>query len=151
MIQRIQTVFWLFAGIAIGLIFFFPMAMLTGESLDAHLWLKGYVESGSNDVLYSTWPLTVLSYLILLLTIFIIFQYKRRVLQLRLTIYNILLIIGLCGLAVFYSLSGAQELNGEIELSYFSIMPVIAIILNLLAWRGVRRDYLLLKAVDRIR
>lgn len=69
----------------------------------------------------------------------------------RLTVYNMILMVGLIGLGLYYALQGAKELSGDLKLTFFTIMPVIAFILSLLAWRGVRRDYLMLKAVERIR
>ena len=69
----------------------------------------------------------------------------------RVTGYNMILLGGLLGLGYFYAWRGLNEIGGELELTFYTIMPVIAFIFNLLAWRGVRRDYLMLKAVDRIR
>lgn len=151
MIQRIQTIFWLLAELAIATAFFFPIASLINRNPAVELWLTGYKEVGSELVVFPTWPLFGLCAIILILTFVTIFLFKHRVLQMRLTIYNILLTIGLVGLGIFYGFYGARELEGEVRMQFISIMPVVAVVLNILAWRGVRRDYYMLKAVDRIR
>jgi len=69
----------------------------------------------------------------------------------RLIVYNLILIVGLIGIGYYFAQQGANELAGSIKLAPFTIMPVVAFILSLIAWRGVRRDYLMLKAVERIR
>jgi len=151
MIQRIQTVFLFMSALVMSLLFFNHLASI--ESLDkkAELWLSGVKDSATGDYLLQSWPLSVLVIIIILIYLITIFLYKKRELQMRFIIYAIILTVGLIGFVAFYGIQGANQIDGRITMDYFSVMPVVAVIFNILAWRGIRRDYLMLKAVDRIR
>ena len=150
MIQRIQTIFWLMGAISIALLFVAPIANLTG-SMDLEFWLNGFYSSGSEEYVRPTWVLGVLASIIILISLLTISLFKKRELQMRLTIFNTILIVGLIGLGVFFALNAANDFDCTLKTEYYSVMPLVAIIFNLLAWRGTRKDYLMLKAVDRIR
>lgn len=152
MIQRIQTIFWLLGMMSVGSLFFLPYVSIDtagGESFD--MFLKGVENARGNELLINAWPVLVLGIVIFLIHLFSIFQYKRRMLQMRSTMYNIILLAGWLVMGYVYADSAADSLAGNLQPEFISVMPVVAIILNLLAWRGVRRDYLMLKAVERIR
>jgi len=150
MIQRIQSIFWLMGAISIALLFVAPLAMITG-SVDLEFWLNGVFDPGAEEYVRPTWVLGVLASVIILITLITIFLFKKREMQMRLTVYNLVLIVALIGLGVFFALTGASDFGGTLKTEYYSVMPLVAIIFNFLAWRGVRKDYLMLKAVDRIR
>ena len=150
MIQRIQTLFWILAAGGIALMFVSPMAKLSSNP-ELSFWLNGFMAEGAEEYARPTWPLGALGVVIMLINLITIFLFKKRELQMRLTIYTMILIVGLVGLGVFYLMVAAKDFNGDIKLMYFSVMPIVSLILNYLAWRGVRKDFLMLKAVDRIR
>lgn len=150
MIQRVQTIFWLLGLIASASLFWLPFAGIDTTEHVYRISLDG-VKSDAGEYLVNSWPVLVLGILIVIIQFLVIFQYKRRVLQMRMTMYNILLLAGWLIVGFLYARVAARMLEGTLQPAYVSIMPVVAIILNLLAWRGVRRDYLMLKAVDRIR
>lgn len=149
MIQRIQTIFWLLGLVAASSLFFFPFASIDTGGQDAVTMVLNGLKGSESEV--SSWPVLALGIIIVLIQLVIISQFRKRMLQMRLTIYNILLMIGWIVAGYFYADHAASLLNGQLQPEFISVMPVVAIILNILAWRGVRRDYLMLKAVDRIR
>ena len=152
MIQRIQSLFWLLGSIASGLMLFNPVLRINVSGGDSGLLYAGSLKSEvSGEVIISSIPLFSLVLIIVLIGLVCIFLFQKRVLQMRLTVYNMILLVGLLALGYYYAWRGLNEIGGELELTFYTIMPVIAFIFNLLAWRGVRRDYLMLKAVDRIR
>jgi hypothetical protein len=87
--------------------------------------------------------------LICALNLISIFMYKRRVLQLRLCIYNMLLLAGLFGVILFvaYNIKDVETVSFRLPI----VFPVIAIILHYLAYRGIRKDELMVRALDRLR
>ena len=137
-------------AISIALLFVAPIAKITG-SVDLEFWLNGIFDPGTEEYIRSNWILGVLGSIIILISLLTIFLFKKRELQMRLTIYNIILIVALIGLGIFLATTGAKDFNGTLKSEYYSLMPIVAMIFNILAWRGVRKDYLMLKAVDRIR
>lgn len=151
MIQRIQSIFLFFSAIAIMLLFFFPLLSIGNAQDGATLFIGAVKVNASGKVLLSAWPLLTLAIIILWINLLSIFFYKRRMFQMRITIYNIILMAGLILLGFYYSWQGQSRIDGEISLGFFSIMPVISMIFSYLAWRNIRRDYLMLKAVNRIR
>lgn len=137
--------------IAMSLLFFYPIAIIESSAQSAEYWLSGIKNVDSGELVLATWPVMILAVIVILISVITVFIYKKRVVQMRLSVYNILLIIGMLAIAILFGKQGSELINGQISLEYFSVMPGIAIIFNFLAWRGIRRDYLMLKAVDRIR
>jgi len=152
MIQRIQHFFLLLSAVATGIIILKPVISIEVPNGESGLMYASALKSaGAGEVILPSLPLVFLVSLITLISLVSIFLYKKRLLQMRLTVYNMILLVGLLGLGYFYARLGAKEISGEIKLMFFSVMPLVAFILSLLAWRGIRRDYLMIKAIDRIR
>ena len=152
MIQRIQSLFWLLSGVATGLMTFQPLLKIESDGLEKGLLFANEIQSaGAGESILSCTPLLILICVITLISVMTIFLFKKRMVQMRLTIYNMILMVGLIVLGYYYGHQGVNELDGSLKLATFTIMPIVSFILSVLAWRGVRRDYLMLKAVDRIR
>ncbi|MFW5804177.1 MAG: DUF4293 domain-containing protein [bacterium] len=153
MIQRIQTLFLLVAVVLISLIFFEKIASFISQTGEIYyLYLGGLKTSPDGNIIYNTLPLLVLNIIMLALIFFSIFLYKRRILQMRLVVYTMLLILGFIGVAIYYVLHLKNQLLIEsITFSYTAIFPIIAFILLYLAFRGIRRDEILIRSIDRIR
>ena len=152
MIQRIQTVFLLLAMIAWNLLFFRPLVGFTNEDGGSwYLFANSIRESMEAEALIGTLPLLALLVLVDLLLLAAILLYRRRTLQLRVTLFTMILQIlsyGLVGLYVFF---GVNKLEATPHLLFSSVLPLAAFILTFLAFRGIRRDQLLLRALDRLR
>ncbi|MDF1549611.1 MAG: DUF4293 domain-containing protein [Bacteroidales bacterium] len=154
MIQRIQTLYLLLASVAIGLLFFFPITeLLVDKQFLFFFRYRGLYElkEGAEILSISSIPLAILYSINLLLALFTIFLYKNRTLQMRMCIFNILLLIGSLGLMYYYIWIAFSDLNAVIHYTIFALMPVIAAILTFMAFRGIRKDELLVRSVDRIR
>lgn len=151
MIQRIQTVYLFLSGVVMSLLFLNHMVSIESSDRSAELWLSGIKESGTEDYVLQSWPLMVLAVIIIFIYLITILMYKKRELQMRLIVYAIILVFGFVGVGAFYVIQGANMIDGKITMEYFSVMPGVAVMMSIMAWRGIRRDYLMLKAVDRIR
>ena len=151
MIQRIQHFFLLLSAVSTGLMLFQPLLGIESNSETGVMFADALKTAGAGEVILPCLPLLILIGLITLISLGSIYLFKRRVLQMRLTVYNMILMAGLIGLGYYYARQGANEISGDIKLMFFSVMPIIAFIFSLLAWRGIRRDYLMLRAVERIR
>ena len=147
MIQRIQTVYLLIVAALLVATMCLPMGYFT-DSMGEHAFKALGIEIGGSY--QSTWGLfgiLVLSAMVALATIFL---YKNRMLQIRMTIFNSLLLLGyyIAIVAFYFALSS--------DTNFFSVawalcLPFIAIILNLLAIRSIGRDESMVKAADRLR
>jgi len=154
MIQRIQSLYLLLATTAIGLVFFFPLAKLL---VDKEFWFifnyRGLYElkAGEELLSVSAIPLATLFTITFLITIVTIFLYKKRGLQMRLCIINILLLIGSVGMIYYYVGFALSDIEADVSYQVFALMPLIAAILTYMAYRGIRKDELLVISMDRIR
>jgi len=102
--------------------------------------------------LFSVWPLLVLCISNILLSLVAISQFKKRVLQIRLCVFNILLIVGFYAMLAWYY----WILKGEFSADKFAfnwtvVLPAINIILIYLSIRAIGRDEALVRATERLR
>lgn len=154
MIQRIQSVYLFLASLILFSMFFYPLSEMVdscGElyRLDLSGIFKGVGETALK--IESALPLRFLVFVTASLSILTIFFYKRRILQIRISIFNIMLLIGFYPLFLFYFFHTRNRLAAVADLKITVIFPVLAIILVFLATRGIRKDQMLVKSYDRIR
>lgn len=149
MIQRIQTVYLL---LVVGLLIAsmcLPLGYFTDSQAITYTFSPLGIRSG--EVFQSSWGLFAILLLSSIIALATIFLYKNRMLQIRMTIFNSILLVG------FYLafISFLVVLKGDLEATYrihwALVLPLIAIILNYLAIRAIGRDEVLVKAVDRLR
>jgi len=151
MIQRVQTIYLILAEILLAAMFFLPLAQLiTPEGKSFVLNWNGILSSDGQLVL-NAYPLAILLAAILILNIVIIFLFKNRVLQMRICIYNILLMVGSLVMIWFYSYQAGKEFQVEKFFKIPALFPIMAAFLTFLAFRAIRKDELLIKSIDRIR
>ncbi len=155
MIQRIQTLYLLVAVGLMILMLFMDLAEIT--ALDGSIYRFG--SGGLSRMDGEGWtlvsgaiPLMVLVLAIGLLMLLTIFLFRNRRLQMRICVYSIILEFGLIGLGYFYFYLAFRDIQAEQYTFLFPvIIPVIAIILLYLASRGIRKDEILVRSIDKIR
>ena len=122
MIQRIQTVYMLIAGVVAAMPILF--------SLD---WLR-----------------TLLFAISAVVALYTIFKYKKRNLQQLLNWLNIVINFTLLGIFVYRMLnSSGESIISEKGVGVF--VPVLSIVFLFLANKAIRRDEKLVKSADRLR
>lgn len=155
MIQRIQTVYLLIAALLTGILCTVPLAHgLTSDIASCSVSIWGFTAPVPTPDSYSgNWlnlAAGIGSIIITLLALVTIFMYKRRILQKKLCHILLVLQILLCAALVVYLVQTVALFEG-FNLSVTCIFPVIAIILVILARRGIIRDEKLVRSLDRIR
>jgi len=155
MLQRVQTVYLLAATVLMSLMLFLPLAEIAAEGIGIYKVLsKGWYLTGGEtaEPAMATWPVFILVLFLTLLSLINIFLYKKRKLQIRFCIYSIILAFGLIGLIYYYYVLGLRPLaEPAYALSFPMVLPAIFIILVYLAFRGIRKDEILIRSLDRIR
>lgn len=154
MIQRIQSVYILVVIILISLLYFLPFSSFTIEQDMSvyHLSIKGLIpDVGEQKSLLRVIPLLILIPSISLLTIFSIFIFKRRMLQIRLCIVNIVLLVGLQGFLFYFVSVASHQLGGKTSYSLIFVFPVISAVITYLAIRRIAKDEALVRSLDRLR
>ena len=154
MIQRIQTVYLLLIVALMTAGLFLPLSVLqlndTLYSFDV-MGVKTML-SETPELVYPAWELFALCAVIILLALITIFFYRKRILQIRLCIFNGLLLIGFYVLFIFFIVTmkkslGDFSITGKIALTF----PFVCLIFDYLAIRNIGADEALVRSLDRLR
>lgn len=161
MIQRIQTIYLALTALALALLFAFPLAQFyapidgIGTYVFSITGLKNMVPGGDDAIKpFLFLPMTIVAVGICLLAVFVIFQYKNRAFQIKLTSIGILAII-LMVMGIFFLYIPLIEKKIGIIPDYrkaFGIyLPLLALVFMVLANRAIKRDDKLVRSADRLR
>ncbi|MEQ8908645.1 MAG: DUF4293 domain-containing protein [Vicingaceae bacterium] len=153
--QRIQT---LYLGIAIVLNLIMhglSLASLKVDGLFHDFTLWGLISAETGAVLYSSFPLLGLNIVSVLISLIIIFLFKKRQLQIKLSQLNLFVQVGLVA-AIFFMIEGAAEelqlnMEGAVEYGPAALISMVPLLFIYLAIRAVKKDEALVRAADRIR
>ncbi|MFV0268556.1 MAG: DUF4293 domain-containing protein [Draconibacterium sp.] len=147
MIQRIQTVYILIAEVLIVTLFGLKLADLSvnGELLE--FYAKG-IMNGQESV-FNGLPILIFIGLITLLHVVILFMYKKRVSQIRLLVFTIILLLGLFGMFFYFACAGFD--GAQVAFKIPVAFPVVAVILDWLAIRAIGKDEALIRSLNRLR
>ena len=150
MIQRIQTLYLLLVVILGTLFCFFsPVQFLMPEGIEYIALMP-----------FDKWALATITVVIPALALVNIFLFRRRLLQARLNIVNVVLCIGyyaMLALYVAYIVKGYEPLGDKIlagsewYLSVWAAIPLVNIVLTMMATRRILKDEALVRAADRLR
>jgi len=154
MIQRIQSLYLLASAVLTGLMLKMPLLKLTDAMGNIYAFKANGVfdTTGQSQLVYAATPLFIMLVVIGLITLFALFSFKKRVLQIRLSIYNIILLVGFYGVWFFFY----KNFQTVVDISATSyqvalVFPVISIILHYLALINIRKDEALIKSMNRLR
>ena len=155
MIQRIQTLYLLTIVVLSGITLFSPVADLLNKA-DLSIYIVDYqgiflVNPTGNIFQSSVWGLTAIAAMVPIISLITIFLYKRRIIQIRLSIFNMVLMAGYYGLLFVYLWFAGQNLHTDWSLRIVTAFPLINIVLNSLAIRAIGRDEALVKSLNRLR
>ncbi len=147
MIQRIQTLYMLASTILLGLLFILPFAEI--EMNQAFFEFNAWGISGEQEAFKNGWSIALLLGISTVLHLITIFLFKKRILQVRLMVFAILISLGLLGLLFFFV---HQSFDGAtISYKIPIVFPLVIVILDYLAIRSIGKDIALLRSTDRIR
>ncbi len=156
MIQRIQSLYLFIIVVLSAITLFSPVAGL--QHLEtAELYRLNYqglflIDSNLGELFStSTWMLTALMVIVPLISLIVIFLFKKRILQIRLMFFNLVLMAGFYGILFIYLWQFGKQLNAKWFLEIVSAFPLINIIFSVLAIRAIGRDEALVKSLNRIR
>ena len=147
MIQRIQTVFILVAGLLVASLYVLKFADLSVNG-ELHTFLANGIFKGE-DLVFNGLPIMGLIALISLLHIVVIFMYKKRIRQMRILVFTIILLLGLFGMFFYFTYMGIS--GAQVAFKIPIVFPIIAVILDYLAIRAIGKDEALIRSMDRIR
>jgi hypothetical protein len=147
MIQRIQTVFILVAELLVASLYTLKFADLSVNG-ELHTFVANGIFKGENLV-FNGLPIMVLIGLIVFLHLVVIFIYKKRILQIRILVFTIVLLLGLFGIFFYFTYAGFT--GAQVAFKVPIVFPIFAIILDYLAIRAIGKDEALIRSMNRIR
>lgn len=131
--QRVQTLYLAISTVLIFLLFFLPKAVTLG--------------SGEQIRFVSYIPYLVLLILVTLLNVLALTTYKIRVFQMRTATLTALLTLALQIWLVVDFLATKDQVSFKV----FALFPLIAVILDILAVRGIFADQMLVESASSLR
>ena len=157
MIQRIQSVFLALLALAMLAVAALPLWHkadgLTQQQLTLTAWGFQPVGLSLSAGLGPVFLIGVCALAAAAVAAAEIFQFRNRLRQLQLGMLNLLLLVATFGLAFYFSSRGefflTPKLEGQFEPAFY--LPTLAMLLNLLANRFIRRDEQLVRSADRLR
>lgn len=147
MIQRIQTIYILIAGLLISSLSKLKLADISIDYELMELTAKGIYKG--EDLVFNGLPLLIFIGIITLLHVVVILLYKKRIIQIRMLIFTIILLLGLFGIIFYFTYSGFD--GAKVAFKIPVAFPVVAIILDWLAIRAIGKDETLIRSLNRIR
>ena len=155
MIQRIQTVYLFLSFLLMGGYFISPVANFTnndGSVFEMNAFSLQNASDTTQTAIFDNYPIAVLAGIIAVIFFVIIFLYKKRALQSRLCILNMLLVLGHAGLVYFYFSLGESKIDAtDSGLGMVNLVLPVVLILTYIAHKRIRLDEALVKSYDRIR
>lgn len=145
MIQRKQSIWLVLSAFVLGLLFLFPYGLLSVAGVGETI-----LNARNSMLLMAATPIGIL------FNLFIIFQYKNRSKQIKLIYFGMLLNLILIALIVYDAhFSGLNKklviglVGSQLHIGFF--MPVLSLMLQWLAIKGIQQDERLVRDADRLR
>ena len=175
MLQRIQSVYLFIVTVLTALMTFMPLGEFRSGQERIELKMYGFVYkttapdniaaeapasvvtdelASTAETISSAWGLLITIIAATVLPFVTIFLYKNRLLQLRLCIVEMILLCGIILFVAWYMRMGylnLKDIRLDVIVQVSGILPLISLIFTWLALRGIKKDILLLKSMDRIR
>ncbi len=147
MIQRIQSVYILVAAIFIGFLLALPLAEIAANG-EVYVFKATGVYNGTS-LIFSGIPILGFIGLIWVLHFVALLGYKKRIRQMRVLVFTIILMLGLFGLMYYFTYASFE--NEQVAFKIPVVFPLVAIILDYLAIRAIGKDEAMIRSIDRIR
>ncbi len=156
MLQRIQTVYLTIVFIFTMLAVLLPLGNFDFDGVNSALKITGLeLPANAPSELRPGWQsiaLSVLCFVIMGLTVYTVFQYKRRRFQIQLGKVIVLLHMVLVFSAFYYIDFYTEKLSGAAFSHSLAIyLPLISMILVIVANKAIKKDEELVQSADRIR
>jgi len=152
MIQRIQTVYLLVVVVLLIICMCNPVAAYIGSDGSVSPFTNLGIDVANIGRETSCWGMFAILLLSSMVAATTIFLFKNRMLQIRMTIFNIILLIGYYATFIAF----VMAYNGKLPETTFQLrisvcLPFIAMVLNYLAVRAIGKDEVMVKAAERLR
>ncbi|MDR2138248.1 MAG: DUF4293 domain-containing protein [Tannerella sp.] len=152
MIQRIQTVYLLLVAAAMTAVLFLPLATVQAGGIFYRYDVLGmHTTTASPELTHPAWALCALSATVILLALAAVFLYGNRMRQIRLCIFNAILLVGFYALFAFFLWNFSAQSDFHFNVRFALSLPLVSLILDYLAIRNIGADEMLVRSLNRLR
>lgn len=154
MIQRLQSLYLAISSLGLFCLYFLPIAKF--NSLKEYVFFLYGVKVAGGEFIEGEYTkfiiLLILNAIIVLLLVFVIFQFKKRYVQIKLVRLAILLTTIFIAIIFFYYTEKISlQLMSKTEYTFYSAIPILSLLLQILALGAIYKDDRLVKSADRLR
>ena len=151
--QRIQTLYLFLSGVTATLLLLLTLFTVvpSGAEMSYSANFTGLVARGWTSIKYFNLVSFVLTSLVTILSFATIFLYKRRKLQIRLTIIGLLLMVAAIVAFGYMLWRQADLLQATTQIRFWIVLPIINLLCQYLAMRNIIKDDILVRASNRLR
>lgn len=154
MIQRVQSIYLFLVLVVAAVLIFFPITTFHAGETMFQMNIMGFTNTHNLGFeLPNVMIIGILTALLGVLSLFTIFQFKNRKLQMKLNMVCMLVNFGLLG-AIFILSDRVAALGGVDDIFSYNIVayfPIASVLLLILANRNIRADEKLLMKSERLR
>ena len=149
MIQRIQTVYLLIVAVLSVIVISTPLGRLITPDSAINEMTNLSITAADGTVTYDPWALFAIQMVSAVIALGTIFLYKKRMLQIRLCLFNMILLVGYyVTLVIFvYMLKESNTFTP----SWSVCLPFVNIVLSWLALRAIGKDEALVRSLNSLR
>ncbi len=154
MIQRVQSIYLFLVFVVAVVLIFFPLATFHTADHIFQMNIMGF--SGAEELglnLPNVMVIGILTALLGMLSLFTIFQYKNRKLQMKLNMGSMFINFGLLAAIFIYSdnIAAMEEINTKFSYDIAAYFPIISVLLLILVNRNIRADEKMVRQSERLR
>lgn len=154
--QRIQTLYLVIAVAICVFLFSLTLAEVNIEGVMNVFDIYGLIGREAGQRLFSTYAIAGLNILSIVLSLIVIFLFKRRQLQIKLCQLNLLVLLAMVAVFFFMVDSAASEIRAmgddvSVEYGGGSIVILVPIVFVYFALRAIKKDEALIRSADRLR
>lgn len=155
MIQRIQSLYFLLTTFLSFLFLKGSFLKFINNAGTQVLFRFNGIFRGNTEneiaLIRETVPVSVTVILIMILSLFALFLFKKRKIQKMATLATIVLTIFLAGLLVYYSWSATDRFQYTLVPGFRMFIPLLILLFEILAFLGIKKDDKLVSSYDRLR
>lgn len=156
MIQRIQSIYLFVASTLLFLTTLFPITKIFDAASPSITTIYAFKTITTDSLIKTQTSITsILSgialYICIILGFAIIFLYKRRKVQMLLSIIAMVLTVLFGTLIVANSYMIMPSPHASLSFTFYTMFPIISLILYFLAFKAIKKDDKLVKSLNRIR
>ena len=156
MIQRIQTLFLALTAIISIAMFFTPLATFFSDFYYLRLYLYKFENTTPGSDLQFSFitilPMLVLNAALVVITVYTIFKFKNRILQIRLVRFAMLLsMLLIVGIFLLYPNVVIKQTDAVSEFNIGAYIPILNLLFLFLVNQYSTKDERLIRSMDRLR